>query len=501
VTSLAPPRPSARGRAAVAVLLLLGFYAIGLLICAVLVALDVWLLSQDRVPARLIFATGVVVFALLRGMFFVERRSAADDVNGIEVTEAEEPRLWATIREVAASLATDPPAHVYLVPDVNAFVFQRSRFMGLVPGERVMGIGVPLLEVLSPDELRGVLAHEFGHYTGGDTRLGPLVYRGRASIGRTIHHLGDNVIATVFRAYGKLYLRVSQAVSRRQELDADANAAHLVGSATHASALRKVHVSAAVFDEFVDLYAVPLWENGARPKTLYEGFRRFHDDPEHAEALTKAVAEMAKEAGDRYDSHPPLGARLAALGDTSTDVEPAPQRAVDLLADAARTDDRMSQLVSRLAAESSSLVPVEWDDQAAERMCAPNASSESERLRGAVSRLTGRDARVADALDLLEQGKVPDLAYAIEPRLAQVPDADRARVGTAVVARALAGTVAAALTTLHGWRWELRWSGPAALVSPKGKAWDYGTDVFDAVADPAKVPALRKKLKAYGIPV
>jgi hypothetical protein len=52
-----------------------------------------------------------------------------------------------------------------------------------------LGLGLPLLQFVSERGLRGIVAHELGHYAGGDTRLGPWIYRTRATIGRTLHHL------------------------------------------------------------------------------------------------------------------------------------------------------------------------------------------------------------------------------------------------------------------------------------------------------------------------
>ena len=500
VPTLAAPNRSVAGRAALAVALLLGFYVLGLLVVAALLGLTGLMLANGRVGAYM-WGAVAVSFAILRGLFFVERRAAADEVVGIEVTDAQEPRLWEEVRRVAGDLGTDPPAHLYLVPDVNAFVYQRSRLLGAIPGERVMGVGIPLLEILSVDELKGVLAHEYGHYTGGDTRLGPLVYRGRAAISRTIGHLGaDSMLTPVFRAYGKLYLRVSQAVSRRQELAADANAARLVGAPAIASGLKKVHVAAPVFDTYVERYVGPLWENGRRPKRMYDGFRRFHDHPDHADDLAEGVAEIAKEEGSAYDSHPPLGVRLAALGDTTPALEPAEERAAVLLADPEITDDRMSALISRVAAKNGSLVPVEWDE-AAEPICAPTAKAYSDRLRDGVAKVLGREARVADALTLVEEGRVDELAHAMEPELATVPDEEeRARIARHIVGAGIAGVVAWALTTQNGWRWSLQWSGPPSLVPPKGRPWDYRGAVRAAVEDPAKVTALRRKLRTTGIP-
>jgi len=498
-TTLAGPRRSVAGRATLAALLLLGFYLLGFAIIGTLAAINIAFFANGRVPVRITIFSVIVAFALLRGMFFVEKRGGADEITGLAVTDADEPRLWALIREIAQQLGTDPPARVYLVPDVNAFVTQRSKLMGLVPGERIMGIGLPLLHVLTVDELRGVLAHEFGHYTGGDTRLGPLVYRGRASIGRTIGHLGaDSLLATVFTTYGKLYLRVSQAVSRRQELDADANAARVAGPAAHASALRKVHVADPVFDTFIGRFVQPLWNADARPRALYAGFEQFHDHPDHEESLARVAARMEEREGDRYDSHPALRVRLAALGDVPAEAEDG-DRARTLLADADQVDERMSLLVSRLGTESNSLRAVEWDDAAAETMLAPVVRQDQARLYAAVSTLTGAEPTVGAALDLVEAGRVVELATAIDQRVATVPEEDRLEVSNDLVADLLAGAVGAALTTERGWRWGLRWSGPAALVAPTGKPWDYGKAVYDAVGDPANLPALRKKLRATGI--
>lgn len=89
------------------------------------------------------------------------------------------------------------PGEVYLVGDMNAWVAERGGLMGF-GGRRVMGIGLPLLQLLSVSQFAGVLAHEFGHYYGGDTKLGPWIYKTRAAIGRTLAGLGDSMLAVAF---------------------------------------------------------------------------------------------------------------------------------------------------------------------------------------------------------------------------------------------------------------------------------------------------------------
>jgi heat shock protein HtpX len=48
------------------------------------------------------------------------------------------------IEETAVATNQDPPKHVCLVPDLNAWVAQRGGIMGF-GAERTMGVGLPLL--------------------------------------------------------------------------------------------------------------------------------------------------------------------------------------------------------------------------------------------------------------------------------------------------------------------------------------------------------------------
>jgi Zn-dependent protease with chaperone function len=89
---------------------------------------------------------------------------------GPRIYEKDHPRLFDLVRDIGARTGQALPREVYLVADVNAFVAQRGGVMGFF-SRRVMGLGLPLLSLLTVSELRAVLAHEFGHFHGGDTKL------------------------------------------------------------------------------------------------------------------------------------------------------------------------------------------------------------------------------------------------------------------------------------------------------------------------------------------
>jgi heat shock protein HtpX len=96
---------------------------------------------------------------------------------------------------------------VYLIGQVNAFVADRGGIMGF-GSRRVMGIGLPLLSILTVSELRGVLAHEFAHYYGGDTRLGPWVYKTQSAMIRTFQNIGKLGSAGRIAVFQVMYLVV-----------------------------------------------------------------------------------------------------------------------------------------------------------------------------------------------------------------------------------------------------------------------------------------------------
>jgi Zn-dependent protease with chaperone function len=94
------------------------------------------------------------------------------------------------------------------------------------------------MQVLTIAEMRAVLAHEFGHYYGGDTRLAPWIYKTREAILRTVGHLSrrGSILQFPFVFYARLFMRVTQAISRAQEYAADALAARTVGGGRSSAA-------------------------------------------------------------------------------------------------------------------------------------------------------------------------------------------------------------------------------------------------------------------------
>lgn len=263
---------------------------------------------------------------------------------GPELTEASHPELFAMIREVAKATGQRMPVHVYAVLEVNAFVTERGGIMG-IGSRRVMGIGLGLLNAFTVDEVRAVIAHEFGHFHGGDTRLGPWVYKTRAAMGRAVINLQQTaakvseieavgvvlaIIEAPFRWMALSYMRLASAVSRAQEYSADAVAARAVGTAPVLSGFGKLAGTSAAVDAYFDSEIATLVGHGVLPPVL-AGARHFVEVNREKMAAIDADTAKLGEASP-FDSHPPLPERIAAIRRLAGSLPPLVGTADDRLA-------------------------------------------------------------------------------------------------------------------------------------------------------------------------
>jgi heat shock protein HtpX len=207
---------------------------------------------------------------------------------------------------------------------VNAWVSNRGGVLGLFP-RRILAVGLPLIKILSQGQFRCVLAHEFGHYAGGDTRLGPWIYKTHAAIQRTLEMLegNDSIWRFPFMAYGRLFTRMSLAVSQQQELAADALASRIGGGKLFAEALRLIEGAGDAFPGYIGDELLPVLNAGFRPP-FSEGFQRFLSAKPVTRYVSRRVGhELSTRKRDPFRTHPPLYERLESLAALSPGVAPA----------------------------------------------------------------------------------------------------------------------------------------------------------------------------------
>ena len=111
---------------------------------------------------------------MLKALFFVR---SGGEINDVEVTEPEEPKLFAFLYRLADEVGAPRPHRVFLSPRVNAAVFYDLSLLNLIfPSRKNLEIGLALVNVLTLSELKAVLAHEFGHFGQKSMAVGRWVY-------------------------------------------------------------------------------------------------------------------------------------------------------------------------------------------------------------------------------------------------------------------------------------------------------------------------------------
>ncbi|MFC3575271.1 M48 family metallopeptidase [Streptomyces yaanensis] len=83
---------------------------------------------------------------------------------------ADAPELYALVDEVAQVVGTRGVDVITVGAEVNASVMAYG-----VRGRRSLMLGLPLWEILTPQQRVALLGHELGHYSNGDTRHGLVV--------------------------------------------------------------------------------------------------------------------------------------------------------------------------------------------------------------------------------------------------------------------------------------------------------------------------------------
>ncbi|WKE71274.1 M48 family metalloprotease [Streptomyces sp. WP-1] len=547
-----PPRPAGPGaslRAALALGLLLGFYLPALLLLVAVAALDVVLARGTFTVVTVEGCLGslAVAWCVLRVVVLGRRpREGREGPPGLSLTPREQPELWEHVRRLAEQVRTRPPAEIRIVPGAVAMVREDARWLGLVPGERRLFLGVALLLGLPEAELDAVLGHELGHHAHHDTRLSPLMAALRGRLAHTVGTLEeraareeaeeraefaakaarrraegrppplkrggtrgpDHYLALLFTAYTKLCLRLTEAVGRREEYAADLVAARIAGPAVTAAALRRVLALQAADELYLNHYALLGWDAGLLPPEgqFYGGFALLLADGTRRAQLTALAREpLPKEpAEDRspYASHPPTADRIRALESIPGDGRaPAAVRrpATALL----RTPDRLLAGLEQatLSTEALSKRRVPWAELPW-RARRETYAREAAPLLAAMAGLTGAPAApgavaLRHLLDLLDHGLLRELA-------ARLPRSEQAARSSGRAAREFARTalrsalrplalLAALETGLC--RWELCWAGPP--VRRSAPAWfteDLPKALDLAVAEPAVTAPLRTLL-------
>src|SRR5271166_310260 len=370
-----PRRRSLAFFASLAILMVVVSYLFILLLAIACVYLP-WLVitNVSNFQTLALLVAGIIVAASMLWSLVPRRDKFAPP--GLKLEPASHPRLFAELDRIASSLHEPMPREVYLIGAPNAWVADRGGLMGF-GSRRVMGLGLPLLGALNISQFRAILAHEFAHYYGGDTKLGPWLHKTQMAMIRTFQNMGSvgkamrvalmqvlyMIVFGILKWYWLLFLRAINFVSRRQEFRADELACIVAGPQPLVSGLRIVHGANLAWPAYWNTEVAPMLNSGFL-LSIAGGFAQFLSAPSIAKQVENGIGkEMREGKTEPYDSHPPLRDRVAAAEALPNQSQPEdPLSAWSLLEDGGAAELAFLEALNPEMPKNA-LKRVSWEEQ------------------------------------------------------------------------------------------------------------------------------------------
>ena len=229
-------------------------------------------------------------------------KNSSDTSGYYLIPNNESPDLYKLISQTAMECGVDMPKKVYFSMLMNAAVSYDNPFKGMRDhnSDKTLMIGLPFVFILSEQELKAVIAHEFGHFAQKTTSQLTAVYYIRNMIykilefdeseskqyvkwlshsngtlrfmGRVSYWLISRICMHVCRLYGTV-VRASNEMSREMEHDADRMSAKIAGNASAISTLYKTQSGDIVYNDFYSLLKICHEQHGMIPENIMGAFK------------------------------------------------------------------------------------------------------------------------------------------------------------------------------------------------------------------------------------
>ena len=202
--------------------------------------------------ALVVFAGLAIVMNV--GAYYFSDRLILSMHGAQEISEEEAPELHGMVAELATA-ANIPKPRVCVIPEAYANAFATGRN----PKHGVVAVTQGILDLLSPRELRGVIAHEIAHIKNRDILIATIA----AMLGSVVSYAANAIQFSALFGMGRsnddeespagggllmafvapiVATLMQMAVSRSREYVADATAAELTGDPEAlAMALKRLH--------------------------------------------------------------------------------------------------------------------------------------------------------------------------------------------------------------------------------------------------------------------
>jgi tetratricopeptide (TPR) repeat protein len=208
------------------------------LVILVAVSITYGFIMLGRIPIKLVAILGIggliTIYTMIRSLFI--KIETVDPGRSLNYDEA--PGLWDLTRTVAATVNTRPVDEIRITPGTHLAVYEKGtlRERSQDKAQRILILGIGVLNDFKQNGFRAVLAHEYGHFTNRDTAGGDVAIRVNNDMVKFANAMiaqGQatwlNVAFHFLRIYHFIFRRISYGATRLQEVLADRVAALMYG--------------------------------------------------------------------------------------------------------------------------------------------------------------------------------------------------------------------------------------------------------------------------------
>lgn len=262
--------------------------------------IGITLFPNGGIYIGLLFAVGINAIA-----YFFSDKMAIAAARAKPVADNELPEIQAMLNRLAQYMDMPKPRLYYIdSPQPNAFATGRN------PKNAVVAVTAGILQLLTRDELEGVIAHELAHVKNRDILISSIAAMLAAALtifGRMALFTGggrgrnNNPLSGILALASMIVAPIAamiirMAISRSREFEADQTGATVTGRPLNlASALAKISQGTA---------QIPMKVNPAVSQL-------FIDDPLKAFGARQTLGRM-------FSTHPPVEERIARLTSQSS---------------------------------------------------------------------------------------------------------------------------------------------------------------------------------------
>ena len=216
------------------------------------------------------------LMCLIYSVKFIFQSSNIDRSGQTEIYDHHAPELYKLIEDLSKEIGTEFPNRIYIDHQVNAAVQSNPNFLSLfIPEKKDLLIGIGLVNALTVEELRAILAHEFGHFSQKSLKVGSYVYQvnqviykqiyeneGIDSFTKTVSELhaviglvvlaGQLYIKGVKKLLAALYKVINKrymALSREMEFHADEVSVRVSGTQAANNAMLRIQLADTAMNE------------------------------------------------------------------------------------------------------------------------------------------------------------------------------------------------------------------------------------------------------------